>query len=249
MNFKDFILLINEFSDVTNLNTNEIELKEISRGYEYNFVIDEKEYQIYFYRSPVGFYTNFKGEFADYSRDGSFKYVGIAKEDRSFDIGLKAGYSYNTTNLNIPFRVYTNVFKGFKKFLEVAKPQAFEYYGYEKNMDLLYDKFYNKFLSKEFMRLDNRIYLKKKSFYSFKPEHKQLILSYIEFKKENTNNFFQKIKKNKIDNRQELIKSRIPEKPYEEPPSTARQSTGSPDQSDWDNLNTLDNPYVQRRLF
>lgn len=224
MTFKEYLLL-NEFGDLSHIdsksiNTDKRDYSDNStldtflktpKGYEYYFRINGTTYKVYFYNTSITIPRPREEGESDYAYYSSHtRNIEIADRTRSYDIGLTAGNDYNLTGNGIPFMVYSNVFKAFKKFLEVAKPVAMEYYGYHRNMDLLYQKFYDKFLSKDFIKITSSIYIRRRSLAKFKPEIKELIRNHMEDSVPTYQNHLKDIKKDKIDNRREMLQSQNP---------------------------------------
>jgi len=223
MTFKEYFLL-NEFGDLTHIdsksiNTDKRDYSDSStldtfiktpKGYEYYFRINDMTYKVYFYNTAIFLDRPREEGESDYDYYRSNPKIEITDRTRSYDIGLMAGNDYNLTSSGIPFIVYSNVFKAFKKFLEVAKPVAMEYYGYHRNMELLYQKFYDKFLSKDFIKINSRIYIRRRSLAQFKPDIKELIRNHMQDSLPSHQHHLDDIRKEKIDNRKELLKSRSP---------------------------------------
>lgn len=252
MNFKDYCNIF-EFGDVTAIKTDEVELKTTNRGYEYYFTINDNTYLVYFYNTTISIPVdkNTRQVFDPAARDSwkiEKEHIELADRSKCYDVGLKLGQDYNLTKLGIPFTVYSHLFKAFKKFLEVAKPIAMEYFGYERSMDLLYQKFYEKFLSKQFMKIGDRIYLKRRAYYQYNPEMKQLIKNYMAIHNPREIERLADIRATKIDDRKGFLIQQQKERQQELERQRAVELTRRL-AADAERRNPNNNPYIQRTLF
>lgn len=194
MNFQDFVS-INEFSDIANLNTNDIILKKKSNGYYYQFPLDEDDFEIYF---------NFAALFIE---KDEYEYLELIKSsDRLFySIGLKANGDYDLTKKGRAFTVYSKLFAVCKKFIDTVPFEGLVFGAFEQEMELVYNKFYQKYLSNFLMRLDSERYIKKTFYAKLPPYEKQMVDNHINKSLPSHVEKLKNIRQFKIANRKELL--------------------------------------------
>jgi GNAT superfamily N-acetyltransferase len=162
--FKDFVL--NEFGE---FNTEEVQFTYKNGKYEYNFDINGLQYSFYFTNKPIKIDSQIIVSYQDaYSIA-----FGVVKERRGIQ-----GMDYTLTNQGKPFSVYTKVFSAFKKFLDDFEPNGFGFIGTTSAMDVTYNKFYERYLSSIFMRLDDMQYIRRSYYQKLNPQMKQLVDDY-----------------------------------------------------------------------
>ena len=160
MSFINF-LLFQEFSDLSKLSTGEIEFKKSFNKIIYSFSLGDNLYEIYFKPNEMEI------------SDKNFNYITIFRPyDDCYSIGLTINNNYNQSHQGNAFAVYTKLFAAIKKFIEEYDPKGLIFYGYESSMDILYKRFYEKYLSHTFMQIDRRNYIKK-SYFSSMPQSMQ----------------------------------------------------------------------------
>lgn len=162
--FKDFVL--NEFGE---FNTEEIQFTYKNGKYEYNFIIDDLQYSFYFTNKPIKIESQIIVPYQD-SYSIAF---GVIKEKRGIQ-----GVDYQLTNRGKPFTVYAKIFSAFKKFLDDFEPNGFGFIGSTSAMDVTYNKFYEKYLSSLFMRIDDMQYIKRTYYQKLNPQMKQVVDEY-----------------------------------------------------------------------
>jgi hypothetical protein len=159
MSFKQYLL---EFGDLSTLKVDNIELTQNQDGYEYYY----DGYRVYMHYFEMSFLT----------RIGQIpKKYTILNKRNCYTIGLTYKNNYDLTRKGNAFTVYQMVFKAMKKFIEQVDPKGLHISGYIPEMDLLYDRLYNKFLSATFMKVDSE-YCIKKSFYETLPEEAKQVI-------------------------------------------------------------------------
>jgi hypothetical protein len=161
ISFKQYLL---EFGDINAIMSNDIELEKTEDGYEYNF----GKHKIYM------MYDEMHVLIGKWPMQDAIK---ILDKDHCYLIGLTYDNRYAATNAGNEFNVYATVFKAMKKFLEIANPEGIKFSGVSSEMDILYNKFYRKFLSPTFMKIDWENYIKKSVFQTLPEEHKKIIES------------------------------------------------------------------------
>jgi hypothetical protein len=150
--FKQYLL---EFGDLSTLTTDEIKLEKTLRGYEYKF----GDYRVYMNRTSMDI---------DYGK------IAILNEGECYAIGFKHNNNYYLTKKGNAFTVYNTVFKVIKKFMDEVNPKGLYFSGYTDEMDLLYAKFYKKYLAVTHMKVEN-FYLRKDVYHTLPDYAKEAV--------------------------------------------------------------------------
>lgn len=166
-----------------------VEIKQINGVYESSFIINNEEYKVTF--KP---YTMLV---ASKPGDGFYPSKRIAlTENNSFLIELKGPASHSLTNRQVPFTVYKNMLASIKRFIEMKRPAGLIFTGYVMSMDIIYNRFYEKFLKSMYTRIDKENYIRN----DVLPK-----LDYLDSDQaDRANQFFSKLKQTKIDRRKEI---------------------------------------------
>lgn len=149
-------LSLREMSGIT-ADIGEISLQKTANGYEFSFDINGKDYLLEFSGPKVWKIWD----------DDSSNSVKLA--ERRFSIIFQVGGSMRMPRDTMrPTEVYNAVFKGVRKLLEEGFPDALSFYGAYHEQDVMYDKFYNKYLHKAFTRVGSENYLRNDLYNKYK---------------------------------------------------------------------------------
>jgi len=161
ISFKDFVL-----NEVGEFNTDDIQFTYNNGRYEYDFNIDDLQYKFYFINKAIKIEQQIIVSFQD-----SYSIAFAVMRQKG---GIQ-GTDYGLTNKGTPFTVYGKIFSAFKKFVDNFEPNGLTFTGTTAAMDVIYNKFYERYLSPTFMRLDDVQYIKKAYYQKLNPQLKQLV--------------------------------------------------------------------------
>ena len=164
MDFNDFLIL-KEFSDLSQLPTDDIQFNFDGKKFNYSFPLNGHLYEIYFLSAEIEGYDNETSEYFNI----------LTKNQGAYSVGLTIDGSYKQSHTGNAFAVYSKLFAAAKKFIEEKDPNGLIFYGYEGFMDILYKRFYQKYLSAKYVQIDGRNYIKKSFFASLPPEEQDKI--------------------------------------------------------------------------
>lgn len=141
MNFRAWLLT--EIGDIENLNADHIHLTTTPHGYEYLFNIAEQEYK-------VTFNVDHDLEFQEKKIPGSYV------------IFFTGPNHYNTTNLGTnAHKVYTQLLLAVKKLFQTTEVNGLAFHPTEAAMASVYQRFFKRFLQKDFMAINSTDYIRK----------------------------------------------------------------------------------------
>lgn len=148
MNFSQWLEALN-YQDVMH----GVDIKEVNGVYVSSFFINNEEYKVTF--KPYTMRVTSK------PGDGFYPSKRIAlTENNSFLIEMVGPASHSLTNRQVPFTVYKNMLASIKKFIEMKKPAGLIFAGYVTSMDVLYNRFYEKYLKPMYTRVDKENYIR-----------------------------------------------------------------------------------------
>lgn len=133
----------------------EYRAKMPNKGYKYNFNIDGKNYIATFYRMDERQQRN----------DGSFSkiipYIGTIPNVFTIEFEGPDGYSLTRREGGGATKIYTQLLLGAKKLMESENVNAMYFSPADSAMALMYKKFYDQFLSKDFIQPGKNMYIRK----------------------------------------------------------------------------------------
>lgn len=141
-------LLIREMSGFMTADLGDVQLVQEPGGYEYNFEMDGRAYNVSF----VG-----PDEWIAWSAKGS---VLLTENKYNISFSYGKGKMDLPRDTKSPTAVYGQLFKVVKKFLQQVNPEALDFVGVNYEQDVMYEMFYKKWLSKAFTRVGNQRYLR-----------------------------------------------------------------------------------------
>jgi len=196
--FQDYFL-IHEVANLDKTDVSDVELRCSSDHCSYRYEIDDVDYRISFARSR-------------WSDDRT----GETVTDNKWEIFFSADDDMNPTGKGTPHQVYTEMLKGMKKFLQERDPEALHFEGYKSAMDLVYRKFYNRYLSDKpgrkpkdvFMNVGNGNYLRKDIYEELNPTLRASIDEKMKARVDYEDRYYQQKKEEKATTRQTRQKAK-----------------------------------------
>ncbi len=179
MQFKDWFKQ-NEMADVTNMDTSHIRLEpglvsKDNSSYSYYFNVNNEEFKVSF-RAKKSYVGTFKNAWTVWT------------------ISFKGGGGFKLRNImqGAATAVYTQLLLAIKKLLAIEDVEVLHFSPYDEKMIFIYDRFFDKFLSKDFIRFDLENYFRKdvlrKALSEMEPESaKQIYLNMLDFNRHRLN--------------------------------------------------------------
>jgi len=161
MKFLDYFL-IQEVKNIEKTDVSDIEFEQAVTGaFKYRFSVGPDDYVVGF--SPDTIYI--RAEHSNYEVITDEAYSIWFEIDSGDDEADAMGMTHKGT----PHQVYSQVLKAAKKFLQEHKPEGLKFTGSEDAMNLVYKRFYDRYLSEKpgrkpedtYLQLDSEQYLRK----------------------------------------------------------------------------------------
>ncbi len=142
-------------SDATSADVSQVNLNPIRGGLNYYFSLGANKYQVFFKPNPawmifgipiarIGYEISFD------SRDSGYRLAG------------------NTQN---PTSVYAEVIKAIRKLIQEKNPEFLTFMGAGSSQDVIYDKFYRRYLSQLYTRVGVQYYLRNDLYKKYEQEN------------------------------------------------------------------------------
>lgn len=175
-----------EILDVAN--TKDVKLNKDERAYVYYFKVDGAAYNVAFEPDEIDYYEPIT----------------------AYAVYLYGPNGYNVTNLGKGPTVYHHLLKAVKKFIKKIKPAALTFSGINDQQNIMYAKFYEKYLKQYFTRIEYDIYIRNdvlSKLQQTNPEAYQAIQNNIQNLEQS--NFVEKWRQRKQENRQKTIQRNL----------------------------------------
>lgn len=132
--------------------------RDLEKGFQHSFTIDNEKFNIRF--------TDLQ-----YGQDESFiekcRNLGLDKTEvknvigKIYSIEFNKNDEYHATKENKNYiKIYSQLILAVKKLIETESVGGLSFSGYERGMNLIYEKFYKTFLKKHFTIFSDKLYLK-----------------------------------------------------------------------------------------
>lgn len=220
MRFKHFFRLF-EYGEIENADVSDIALRQ-SRGYD-----GRTHYDFWFGQGQDQFTLSFV--------QTRISVNGTPLTQKAYDVMFEGPNGLDQTNDNRPHSVYTQMLRGFKKFIEQVHPEGFHFYGASGSMDLTYDAMFRRFLAERpggtpettFVRIDTENYVRKDIYDALPQEIRDYVDQKMQVWQQHSGDYFQRRRQQRqIIRHQNLIRQRNQPSPNEpQPPTDPIEST------------------------
>lgn len=133
LDFRYFLEILDAFA----ASVDNIELQDYGNYLQYHFKVDNLDYVVYFARRGIDRLT-----------------------DDAYGISFKGPQGFALTKLGKGPTVYRHLIKAVKKLLESKKPEGLSFTGYGTDQDVIYQSFYEKYLSKLYTKVNKEDYIR-----------------------------------------------------------------------------------------
>lgn len=184
-----------EMGEIMSLNVSDINFSQVAGDLYYSFKIGEDKYNVKFSPriSMVGW--------------GKLWYVDFQGPD-----------GWNLTQQYKSHRVYLEFLRACKAFLEQYKPDGLTFFGYDHSQDIMYDVMMKKYLGPEqgkpdhfaFYPIEKEIFISERCIKSKSPEEQAELRQEIARFADNHKQSINKMRQQKIDNRQQMLQGKRP---------------------------------------
>jgi len=148
MNFSQWLEALN-YQDVMH----GVDIQPYGEGFKGSFFVNNEEYKVTFMPEVM--------RIASKPGDGFYPSKrSLLQAKDNFVITLIGPNLHSPTNRQVPFTVYSNSLAIIKRFIEIKNPAGLAFGGYTLAMDVLYNKFYDKYLKPMYTRIDKENYLR-----------------------------------------------------------------------------------------
>lgn len=173
-----------------------IDTSKFNPTYLYHFKVDNQEYQVEFEKTYV--------HLADYLTPIT---------NNAYAIYLSGPNFYDLTGMGKGPTVYRHLLKAVKKFIADFQPEGITFSGVNDQQNIMYAKFYDKYLKQYYTNVDESTYLRNDFLKSLKQSEPNLYAKIQQnITRRNENDPVGKLKQYKKILRQTVVKARVPGK-------------------------------------